>query len=55
MDFNTLMENKAVRGAGIGAVIGAVAAIAMGNKSIINYALVGAALGVAAGFAMKKK
>lgn len=50
-----ILDNKLVRGAGIGAVIGAIAAIAMGNKSIINYALVGAVLGTAAGFAMNKK
>ena len=54
MDLKTLMENRAVRGAGLGAVIGAVAAMAMGNKSIINYALIGAALGVGAGYLMDK-
>jgi len=50
-----MMQSKAYQGAVIGAVVGGIAAVVMGNKSILNYALVGALLGAGAGYAMKKK
>lgn len=49
-----IFDNKMIRGAGIGAVIGAIAMLVSG-KSLLNGVVIGAALGAGAGYLMKNK